>query len=54
MLIDKKCKNCGKVFKTIDKFPDEVCESCFDDYIKSKEEINKEAMFDSDQRHSVI
>ncbi len=36
MIIEKKCSKCGKTFKTIDKFPDEVCEPCFDEYIETK------------------
>lgn len=38
MIIERKCPKCGKTFKTIGLFPDEVCEPCFDDYITKKEE----------------
>ena len=41
MLIEKICSECGKPYTTIDKFPDEVCESCFDEYVKKNENNNE-------------
>jgi len=36
MIIQKKCKKCGEIFDTIDKFSDEVCEKCWDKSIGEK------------------